>query len=44
VVLLEGIALSEVQEGYYDLYCLPLLLEGSEGAPARAILVSDPEG
>jgi arylformamidase len=44
VVLLEGIDLSEVQEGYYDLYCLPLLLEGSEGAPARAILVSDPEG
>ncbi len=41
VVLLEGIDLSEVPEGYYELYCLPLLLSGCEGSPARVILKSD---
>ncbi len=41
VVLLEGIDLSKVPEGYYDMYCLPLLLNGSEGAPARVILKSE---
>ena len=40
VVLLEGIDLSEVQEGFYELYCLPLLLHGCEGSPARVILIS----
>ncbi len=39
IILLEGIDLSEVTEGIYTLYCLPLLLAGCEGAPARAILV-----
>ena len=39
VVAVEGLDLSEVTEGYYDLYCLPLKLLGSDGAPARAILV-----
>jgi len=39
IILLEGINLSNVSEGYYELYCLPMNLEGCEGAPARAILV-----
>jgi arylformamidase len=39
IILLEGIDLSEVPEGMYSLYCLPLLIEGCEGAPARAILI-----
>jgi len=40
VVVVEGLDLSAVQRGFYDLYCLPLKLVGAEGAPARAILVS----
>jgi arylformamidase len=38
VVILEGINLSEVSQGRYTLYCLPLKISGSDGAPARAIL------
>lgn len=41
VVLLEGIDLTKVPKGYYEMYCLPLLLKGSEGAPARVILKSE---
>ncbi|HEY6073962.1 MAG TPA: cyclase family protein [Anaerolineales bacterium] len=40
VVIVEGLDLSAVPRGFYDLYCLPLKLVGSDGAPARAILVS----
>jgi arylformamidase len=39
VVILEGINLTNVPPGRYLLYCLPLKLEGVDGAPARAILV-----
>jgi len=39
VVILEGLYLSEVTQGRYTLYCLPLKLAGSDGAPARAILI-----
>jgi arylformamidase len=39
VVLLEGLDLSAVPPGSYDLYCLPLKLLGADGAPARAILI-----
>lgn len=38
VVILEGLDLSEVAEGMYELISLPLKLVGSDGAPARAIL------
>jgi arylformamidase len=41
VVLLEGINLDAVEPGLYTLYCLPLKLAGSDGAPARTILVQD---
>jgi arylformamidase len=39
VVILEGLDLSAVPRGFYDLYCLPLKLLGSDGAPARAVLI-----
>jgi arylformamidase len=39
VVIVEGLDLSRVSQGRYTLYCLPLKLAGSDGAPARAILV-----
>ena len=37
-VLLEGLDLSKVQKGFYELICLPLRLVGAEASPARAIL------
>jgi len=36
--LVEGLNLSEIEPGKYDLICLPLKLVGSDGAPARAVL------
>lgn len=39
VVIVEGLNLSNVMRGFYDLYCLPLKIAGCDGAPARAILV-----
>lgn len=39
IVIVEGLNLSEVQQGRYTLYCLPLKIGGVDGAPARAILV-----
>jgi arylformamidase len=39
VVIVEGMVLSEPVPGDYDLRCLPLLLAGLDGAPARAVLV-----
>jgi arylformamidase len=40
VVIIEGLDLSAVKEGDYELICLPLKIEGGtgDGAPARAIL------
>lgn len=39
IIILEGLNLSEVTQGRYTLYCLPLKLAGADGAPARAILI-----
>lgn len=39
VILLEGIRLEGVKEGVYFLNAAPLKLEGSDGAPCRAILL-----
>lgn len=39
VVVVEGLDLSGVSQGRYTLYCLPLKIEGCDGAPARAMLV-----
>ncbi len=40
VIIIETLDLSAVPPGRYHLYCLPLKLVGSEGAPARTILVA----
>lgn len=39
IVIIEGVRLSNVEPGSYELVCLPLLCEGLEAAPARAILI-----
>jgi arylformamidase len=39
VVVVEGLDLSAVPRGFYEMYCLPLKLLASDGAPARAILI-----
>jgi arylformamidase len=38
VCIIEGLDLSRVEPGAYDLICLPLRLEGLDGAPARVVL------
>jgi len=38
VVLLEGIDLSHVASGRYELMCLPIQIGDSDGAPCRAVL------
>ena len=39
VVILEGINLAGIASGDYDLFCGPLLIPGSDGAPARVLLI-----
>lgn len=39
IVIVESLNLADVEEGWYDLYCLPLKVIGAEGAPARAVLI-----
>ena len=39
IVIVEGLDLSEVTPGEYAFCCLPLRLEGLDGAPARAVLM-----
>lgn len=36
--IIEGLNLSSVQAGAYELICLPLKIKGSDGAPSRAVL------
>jgi arylformamidase len=38
VIIVEGLNLAEVESGVYEMFCLPLRLVGSDGAPARVIL------
>jgi arylformamidase len=40
VVILEGLDLSVPPPGVYQLICLPLRIEGCDGAPARAVLIA----
>jgi arylformamidase len=40
VVILEGLDLSVPSPGEYELICLPLRIEGCDGAPARAVLIA----
>ena len=41
VIAVEGLDLSAIESGEYTFYCLPLKIAGSDGAPARAILVTE---
>jgi len=36
--VIEGLNLSDIKPGYYELICLPLNLEGADGAPCRVVL------
>lgn len=40
VIIVEGLNLSGVEPGEYELICLPIKIIGAEGAPARAVLRS----
>jgi arylformamidase len=39
VIVVEGLDLSLLEAGWYNLYCLPLRVAGGDGAPARAVAV-----
>ncbi|WP_420421735.1 cyclase family protein [Simkania sp.] len=39
VVVIEGLNLAEISAGTYTLCCLPIKIAGSDGAPARTILM-----
>lgn len=41
IVVVEGLDLSRVDPGFYQLICLPLRLVGSDGSPVRAVLVKE---
>jgi arylformamidase len=42
VIIVEGLDLGQVPSGDYELLCLPLKIDGCDGAPARVVLrVSD---
>ena len=39
ILIVEGLNLERISDGAYDFICLPLLIKGGEGAPARALLL-----
>jgi arylformamidase len=41
IIILEGLNLTNVAPGMYRLICLPIKLVGSDGAPARAVLIKE---
>ena len=41
MVIVEGLDLSDIYPGRYQLFCLPLKIMGSDGAPARVMLASE---
>jgi len=41
IVLLENIDLRQVVPGIYKLICLPMKITGTDGAPVRAVLISE---
>jgi arylformamidase len=42
ISILEGIDLSRIKAGVYELIALPLRIEGADGSPVRAVLVERP--
>ncbi|MFN7828543.1 MAG: cyclase family protein, partial [Acidobacteriota bacterium] len=41
VIIVEGLDLTTVQPGDYELICLPLRIQAGDGSPARVILRRD---
>jgi arylformamidase len=41
LVIVEGLDLQNINPGSYQLICLPLKLSGSDGAPARVVLIEN---
>ena len=41
IIVVEGLDLSHIGPGFYQLICLPLRLMGSDGSPARVVLVQE---
>lgn len=41
IVILEGLRLKEAEAGVYQLYALPLKIQGAEASPVRAVLVKE---
>jgi arylformamidase len=41
ISIIEGVDLSKVEEGEYQIFCAPLKIEGIDGAPCRAILIQE---
>ena len=41
IIAVEGLRLAEIEPGNYQLICLPPKLEGSDGAPCRAVLIDE---
>ncbi|GAE37584.1 arylformamidase [Halalkalibacter akibai] len=39
IAILEGLVLTDVQPGCYELIALPLKIEGADGCPVRAVLI-----
>ena len=37
-IVIEGLNLRDVDPGVYEMFCLPLLVVGADGAPARVVL------
>lgn len=37
-IVIEGLNLRDVEPGIYEMFCLPILITGSDGAPARVVL------
>jgi arylformamidase len=42
VVCVEGLDLTGIEAGLYDIFCGPVKLEGADGAPARVLLRHSP--
>ena len=38
IIIVEGLDLTNISPGFYNLFCLPVKLKGLEGAPARVVL------
>jgi arylformamidase len=38
IIVIEGLDLRQIEPGLYDMFCLPLRVVGSDGAPARVVL------